>query len=182
MVPVLIVDDETHIRLLLKQILESMGLSCTLASTSDQARKHLKREQFHLILLDIRMPGESGLDLLRVLHTESPDTAVVMCSVVDDPDMAREALDLGAYGYIIKPFESNEVLINVVNALRQRELELENRIHRQNLEKLIVERTADIRESEGRFRSLVETMMDGLAVIDEDGLLTYVNDRFCEML
>ncbi len=196
MTPVLVVDDEAHICLLLKQMLEPRGFSCTLASTVEEARVELAEQNFDLIILDIRMPDESGLELLKHVRENRPDTAVVMCSVVDDPEVAKTALNCGAYGYIIKPFESNEVMINVVNALRRRQLELENRLHRQNLEAIIDERTADLRRaiaeleaaqgelliSEERYRTLVETMREALGENDENGVLTYVNPRFCEML
>ncbi len=66
---------------------------------------------------------------------------------MDDPQTAATASGLGAYGYVVKPFESNELLIAADNALRRRELELENRVHRQHLELLVAERTEDLMET-----------------------------------
>ena len=82
------------------------------------------------------MPGTSGLELAPSIARHFPDTPVVMVTGVDDPDVARQAMACGAYGYIIKPFEPNELLIGVMNALRRRELELENRQHKERLESL----------------------------------------------
>ena len=101
---------------------------------------------------------------------------------MSDPSVAHATLELGAYGYVPKPFGPNELMIQVTNALRRRELEIENRRHREELEKQVSQRTADLAESENSCRGLMETMSEGLATIDEKGRLTYVNDRLCEML
>jgi putative two-component system response regulator len=76
-----------------------------------------------------------------------------MVTGLDDPQLANIALEIGAYGYIIKPFEANEVLINVANALRRRRLEIENKSHREKLEQTVLERTSALRQA---IRSLEE--------------------------
>ena len=115
--------------------------TCQLAANAAEARTLLKGQNFDLILCDVKMPGESGIDFIRHLLSEYPETAAIMITAVDDPEVAERALEIGAYGYIIKPFNANELLINVSNALRRRKLEIENRRHRKNLEKLVSERT-----------------------------------------
>jgi len=182
MANVLIVDDEFEIRILLKELLAAQGLSPTLASNTTEARQALAQQSFELVLLDIRMPGESGLEFLEQIHNEVPDTAFIMVSVISDAEVAKLALRLGAYGYISKPFDRNEILINVASALRRRELEIEKRTRLEDLEQAVAEKTAFLTESEKRFRTLVEGMREGLAVVDERGRLTYVNDSFCQML
>lgn len=142
MAHILIVDDDDLIRRVLGKLLKRTGHSHLLAASAEQARALLRQHTFDLILSDVNMPGESGIDLVRDVVAEYPDTAVVMVSGVDDPQMAETALEIGAYGYILKPFESNEILIQIANALRRRSLELENRSHRQHLEQLVAERTA----------------------------------------
>jgi putative two-component system response regulator len=118
-----------------------------MAADATEARRHLQAQEFALILCDVNMPGESGLDLVRHVLREYPLTAAVMVTGLDDPQLAGIALEHGAYGYIIKPFESNEVLINVANALRRRRLEMENQAHRDHLEQTVLERTAALREA-----------------------------------
>ena len=81
-----------------------------------------------------------------------------------------------------KPFDSNELLIQVNNALRRRTLEVENARHRAKLETLVNERTAALLESEQKYRSLVETMTEGVTTLDARGRLTYVNQTFCDLL
>jgi len=70
-----------------------------------------------------------------------------MVTGLDSPLLANAALEMGAFGYIIKPFESNEVLINVANALRRRRLEMENRLHRENLEDVVRTRTMALQQA-----------------------------------
>jgi len=89
---------------------------------------------FELILCDVAMPGESGIDFIRYVADEYPDTATMMVTAVDDPEIAETALEVGIYGYMIKPFNANEVIINVRNSLRRRELEIADRAYRRNLE------------------------------------------------
>jgi len=182
MAAILIVDDEHYVRLAVKRILENAGFSCTTASDTAEARACLKERSFDLILSDINMPGESGLELLKHVKAEHPDWAVIMMTVIDDPSVADKAMDLGAYDYITKPFESNELVIHVNNALRRRDLEMENLAHREKLEFLVQKRTAALLESEKRYRRLVEKMNEGLASIDRDNRFILVNRRLCEML
>ena len=147
MTKILIIDDEEPIRELLGQILEKNGYACTLAANAAQARECLKKQDFELVVSDIRMPGESGLDLIRYVLAEHPDTAALMVSALDNSSTAETALEIGAYGYIIKPFDSRGVLISVSNALRRRQLEIDNRAYRENLEQMVQERTAALKKN-----------------------------------
>jgi putative two-component system response regulator len=142
---ILIVDDEEPIRRMLSRLLERHGYVCKVACDASEARRQLEGHAFALILCDVNMPGESGLDLIRRVLREYPHTAAVMVTGLDDPQLAGIALEHGAYGYIVKPFESNEVIINVSNALRRRRLEIENQAHREHLEQTVLERTAALR-------------------------------------
>ena len=144
---ILIVDDDHSIRRLLSRLLESNGYRCTLAADAAEARAHITQEKFELILCDLNMPGESGMDFTRYALVKYPDTAVVMVTAMDDPGFFATALEIGAYGYIIKPFKLNEVMINVTNAIRRRKLEIENRTYRKELEELVLERTEDLHDT-----------------------------------
>lgn len=144
---ILVVDDEAPIQRMLGRLLEQCGYSCTLASNAKEARQCLADQEFALILCDVNMPGESGLDLVKHVLSEYPHTAAVMVTGLDNPELAAVALELGAYGYILKPFETNEILINVANALRRRRLEIENRAHRERLELTVIERTSALRKA-----------------------------------
>ncbi len=144
---VLIIDDEEPIRRLLGYMLQSHGYETVLASDAREARLRLAETSFALMLCDVNMPGESGMDLVRSVLRQHPHTAAIMVTGLDSPVLANAALDMGAFGYIIKPFESNEVLINVANALRRRRLEMENRLHRENLEDVVRTRTMALQQA-----------------------------------
>ena len=144
MTRILIVDDEEPIRQLLEEILERKGYECTHAANAAEAREHLKGQKFELVISDIKMPGESGLDFIKYVLAEYPDTATLMVTVMGEPSTAEEALEMGVYGYVIKPFEPNQILISVSNALRRRELERRERSYQKDLEKLVHERTAEL--------------------------------------
>ena len=144
---ILVVDDEESIRKLLARLLGAQGYECLTAESAAEARRLLAENAIALVLSDVNMPGESGFDFAHEVHLDYPDTAVVLVTGVDDRRFAEAALAGGAYGYILKPFKANELLINVVNALRRRALELENRNNRDRLEQIVLERTGALRET-----------------------------------
>ncbi|MDO9567505.1 MAG: response regulator [Candidatus Desulfaltia sp.] len=146
MTNILVVDDEESIRYLLSQALSIGGYKCTLAADAAEARKFLKNQNFELILCDVTMPGESGIDFIRYVAAEYTETAIIMVTALDDPEIAETALESGIYGYIIKPFNVNGVIINIRNSLRRRELEIADRTYRGNLEHEVEERTAELQE------------------------------------
>ena len=144
---ILIVDDEEPIRRLLGYLLEPHGYKVALAGEAREARQRMESGSYALVLCDVNMPGESGMDLIRHILTQYPTTAVIMITGLDSPVLANAALDMGAFGYVIKPFEANEVLINVANALRRRRLEIENAMHRENLEEVVRTRTIALQQA-----------------------------------
>jgi putative two-component system response regulator len=117
---ILIVDDEEPIRRSLVRLLDRVGFECATAADAAEARQLLTREQFDLMLCDVTMPGESGFSLLAHAHQEHPDLAVLMVTAVDSPSTTEPALRHGAYGCILKPFDTNVILINIVGALNRR--------------------------------------------------------------
>jgi PAS domain S-box-containing protein len=196
MASILIVDDEEQGRRLLARVLERGGHDSRQAASAAEARTLLRNQSFELILCDVCMPGESGLDLIRDVLTQSPEIAVVMASAHDDPEVVQTALDVGAYGYVLKPFKNNEILIDVSNALRRRSLEIENRAHLQRLEQKVLERTQTLedtverlrlaervaRESEERFRKIFDEGPLGMATVARDYRFVRVNNILCKML
>jgi YesN/AraC family two-component response regulator len=123
---ILIVDDEEAVRRAMRRILERHH-PVDDAPSVEEARRKLAAERFELVLCDITMPGTSGLELAQLVAGDAPDTVLVMVTGVDDPEIAAQALGMGVYGYLVKPFTPNEILITVETALRRRTLELERR-------------------------------------------------------
>ena len=173
---VLIVDDEEPIRRLLSRMLEMNNHSCTMATDAAEARALLEKREFELIISDINMPGESGLDLVQFVLSEYQDIAAIMLTAVDDAMVAEKAIEVGVYDYIIKPFERNELIISVTNSLRRRELEITNRRYRQDLESMVAERTAKLREA---MEGIIQAM--SLAVESRDPYTAGHQQRVAEL-
>jgi putative two-component system response regulator len=135
---ILVVDDEESIRTLVVRVLKRAGYNNLMtAASADEAINLLAKVTVELVLTDMQMPGGSGLELLNHIHENIPGVATLMVTVIDDPALAHSALLLGSYGYIIKPFRQSELLIGVSNALRRRELEIENQTQRVHLEESV---------------------------------------------
>ena len=141
---ILIVDDDETVRSMLARMLGRHSYGCESVANGAEARDALARAPFDLVLCDLNMPGESGLELVEYVGAEYPETATIMVTGADDSDIAEKALELGTYGYVIKPFYNNELLINIANALRRRRLELESLKHRTSLETAVRERTSEL--------------------------------------
>lgn len=144
---VLVVDDEPGICRTIIAALASENFKGTEAHSFTEAWDRLKEQPFELLLADIRMQGGSGMELLRAVSTAYPDMAVVMVTAISDRHLAIQALHDGAYGYLTKPFSLNELLIHVINALHRRELEIQSRMRRDELEAIVREKTQDVRRS-----------------------------------
>ncbi|MCD6415267.1 MAG: response regulator [Planctomycetes bacterium] len=144
---ILVVDDELSVTRVVSRWLSAQGYECERAADGQEALEALRRREFALLLTDIMMPGISGMELLEQAKEQFPRTAVIMLTAVEDRDTATRAVELGAYGYIIKPFEQNEVLINVTNALKRRSLEILRDQYEEQLEGTVQERTAEVRLS-----------------------------------
>jgi putative two-component system response regulator len=141
---ILIVDDERYVRDVVRRLLERAGYVCTTAENGFHARRHLTTRAFELIVCDLQMPGESGLDVIAHVRRSYPDTAAIMVTGVDDEQLAGQALTLGAYGYVVKPFSPTDLAIQVLNALRRRELEIAQRHERERLEQMVEARTGEL--------------------------------------
>jgi putative two-component system response regulator len=143
----LIVDDDEALRRWEERIVREEGYSCDGAADANAVREHLRRRSYQLALLDINMPGESGMHLLSHIRRDHPETAVVMVTGEDSAKLATTAIEHGAYGYLVKPVGSGELLINVANALHRRRRELENGRLVQRLRATVEERTCKLEEA-----------------------------------
>ncbi|NTV13940.1 MAG: response regulator [Desulfobulbaceae bacterium] len=144
---ILIVDDEENVRILVGRIVAGEGYAYETAASAAEALDKLAGDAYSLMVSDINMPGQDGISLLRTVRHKYPDLAVIMVTAVDNRITAKETLAMGAYGYVIKPFDRNALVINIVNALRRRELEIDSRHHSEELEALVQQRTAELWES-----------------------------------
>ena len=143
----LIVDDEEALAKLMARTLRSRGFESDVALTAAQARQFFESTDYSLALLDVRLPDESGYGLLQELRHKWPDTAVVMISGVDDPELGKAALEHGAYSYLVKPVGATQLYLVVVNSLQRRTLELDHRANLQRLEGMLDERADQMRRA-----------------------------------
>jgi putative two-component system response regulator len=145
---IMVVDDEPSIRHLVSRLLEKQGYDCQACASAVEAIKKIDAGACDLVVSDIMMPDMTGIELLAQIKKAYPDIAFIMLTAIDDQETAVRTLQLGAFGYVIKPFENNELTINVVNALRRRELEMERNRYAQKLEGEVLARTAEIRSTQ----------------------------------
>ena len=141
---ILCVDDDEQVRSYISRILAASGHDCVSVGSTEAAREILDERTFAVVLCDIGLPGSSGLDLVAELGRTHPEVATVVVTGQNDPDVAETALQLGAYGYLTKPFEANQLLIDVTNALRRREHESGQRLYESELEATVEARTGQL--------------------------------------
>ena len=110
-------------RALLRTLLERRGHTCREAADAREARRLLDECPAELLLCDVTLGAESGLDLVRELRGTHPEAAALMISGIEEPDVWEAALELGCYGYLTKPIPESALAIGVANALRRRQLE-----------------------------------------------------------
>jgi putative two-component system response regulator len=145
---ILMVDDEPSICHMVSRLLEKQGYACNTCEGATEAIAKIEAGAYELVICDIMMPGMTGIELLARIKKTHPDMAFIMLTGIDDHETAVRTLDLGAFGYVIKPFETNELLINIVNSLRRRELEMERNQYENRLEQEVRARTAEIRATQ----------------------------------
>ncbi|MDQ2943744.1 MAG: fused response regulator/phosphatase [Candidatus Dormibacteraeota bacterium] len=143
----LIVDDEEALAKSMARTLRSRGFESDIALTAAEARTRFEVTEYALALLDVRLPDESGYGLLGELRSGRPDTAVVMISGVDDPELGKAALEHGAYSYLVKPVGATQLYLMVVNTLQRRSLEMDHRANLQRLESMLDERADQMRRA-----------------------------------
>ena len=143
---VLVVDDEDGIRQALHRFLTRLGYRVLQASSGAEALDRQATEQPHVMLSDIRMPNMSGVELVPKALAADSDLAIIMLTAIDEPRTAIECLKLGAYDYLIKPVDLDELELSLQGALRQRQLEVDRRELEQWLAREVAVRTRDLEE------------------------------------
>jgi putative two-component system response regulator len=160
----LIVDDEDAIRRVLRLKLSREGYRCEEADNAEQTLNMLETSPIALVILDIKMPGKSGIELLPEIKSGFPDTAVIMATAVNDIDVAVQCLKQGADDYLCKPFNLEEISLAVQRALEKRRLQLELREYQQYLEEKIEEQVMKMRKL---FLGAIEALVSALEAKDK---------------
>ncbi len=116
---ILIVDDDRRIRSLLQKFLSENGYRTSIAGDAKEARQHLESLEFDLIVLDVMMPGETGMELTKDLRTKANAVPILLLTALADVDHRIEGLQTGADDYLPKPFDPQELLLRINNILRR---------------------------------------------------------------
>lgn len=142
----LLVDDHAGVRTSVARGLAASGLECRQAASGLEAMERIEAFEPDVVISDIRMPGMDGVALLRRLREHHPDVAVIMVTGVDDVATAVGCLQLGAYDYIVKPFQVEHLRARVLQAVERRRLVLENRRYQEHLAELVQQQALRIEE------------------------------------
>src|SRR5436853_5606455 len=170
---ILVVDDEETIREIVCSMLTSAKYECRQAGSGMEALALLDSgEEFELMLSDLMMADLDGIGLLERTKERFPDMPVVMVTAVHDISVALAAIRNGAYDYLLKPFEREQLLATVRRAMENRRLKLENRAYQTNLETLVAARTEQLRkamvELERSYDITLEALGDALDLKDRE--------------
>ena len=166
---ILLVDDETEITSILSELFESK-YDCTTAGSAEEALRLLDGEDHQLVISDITMPGMSGLELIPHVHRCWPNSVVVMISGMQTMESAIDALRLGAFDYVMKPFDLRQVEAVVKRALDHQELIVAKQRYENHLEELVEQRTAQLDKAlnslEEAYRSTLKALTAALETRD----------------
>ena len=159
---ILVVYDESSIRNSLGRRLEMKGYAPILAGNGEEALKRVSEQEFEVVILDIMMPGLSGLDVLRRIQTDQPETSVIMFTAMSDMSTAVNVMKLGAYDYVTKPFNLDDILLRVEKARERRMLLLERKDYQTRLEGEVAEKTAHLENKMREVNALNEMIQSRL--------------------
>jgi PAS domain S-box-containing protein len=180
---ILIVDDQDANVRLLEQMLSDGGYTCVASTMNPREVRDLYRENRHdLILLDLQMPGMDGFQVLQALKEIETNGYLPVLVITAQPGHKLRALQAGAKDFVSKPFDLVEVQTRIYNMLEVRLLYKKLQNYNKELEQTVAERTAELRESEARFRRLTELASDWYWEQDEKGHFTKVYGPVLEML
>lgn len=170
-VKLLLVDDEPRLLASLKELLRDRGFILEFAENGVEAIEHLSRAAFDLVILDLRLPDISGHDIMDFMNARNIDASIIITSGDRGIDAAIGALKRGAYDYLRKPYNSEELLRTIDNALQQRQLRFENKKIALQLER-----------SESKYRYLVDSSPDIIYTLDHKGCFSFINDQVRHLL
>ncbi|MDX6532045.1 MAG: cyclic di-GMP phosphodiesterase [Blastocatellia bacterium] len=167
----LIVDDEVEVRGVLHDLL-SDSYECAEASSAEEALNQLRATDFELVISDITMSGMTGLEMIPHVKVVSPDTVIVMISGMQTIESAINALRLGAFDYLMKPFDLRQAEAAVARALEHHELVVAKRRYENHLEELVDQRTAELDQAldslENAYRSTLRALTAALETRDAE--------------
>lgn len=161
---ILVVDDEHEVAKVFARSLERIGYQTAFAFSANDAMKCMENQRFHVMLTDINMPHARGDELLRIALKADPDLAVLMITAVQDVTSAVECLKNGAYDYMVKPVPMADLYARIEKAIERRNIILENRRYKTQLERKVHEQTEQIRRM---YQNSLEALIEILEAKEE---------------
>ncbi|MBA7670496.1 DNA-binding transcriptional regulator NtrC [subsurface metagenome] len=152
---VLVVDDEQTVRDVLKRTLEEAGYEVVTAGSGLEALERVCEQEIGVVLLDIKMPGMTGLEVLGKLTVDWPEICVIMVTAVADVQTAVKVMNLGAYDYITKPFNLDDVLLKMRRAIEKRDFQLRDKLLMQELQQSV---KGQAERMQSQFEELVHSL------------------------
>jgi len=174
----LVADDEPQLRSLLRVYFESQGWEVTCASSGSEALKLLEKAPFDVILTDVKMPGASGLEVLKAVRSRVPHGQVILMTGYRNLKAAIEAVNSGAFAYIEKPFSLTDLRERVNEALKAKKQSEAKEQERHALEMLVEKKEEEISLLKERSKIIFDEMPARIALVDERGLLKDANQGF----
>jgi putative nucleotidyltransferase with HDIG domain len=156
------VDDEEAIREVVSTMLESKGYHCTAVSNGRAAQEFVRKQTPDLVLSDMIMPEMDGIRLLEWLRNFDPEIPVIMVTAIHDISTALEAIRRGAYDYILKPFEKDQLFHGVGRALQHRRLVIENRNYQVSLQQQVDDKTAQLQTAFAQLEQSYDDTLEAL--------------------
>ncbi|WP_051309308.1 ATP-binding protein [Desulfogranum japonicum] len=170
---ILVVDDDVAVRNVCARFLQSIGHKYEMCVDVISAKKALAEKNYDLLITDLRMPGDSGVELIRHAKSLYPTLGIVVMTGHGTPEMEDEIVELGVEGYIIKPLSRDALLITVKNALKQTDLTKERIAYEFELEEIIKQRT-------GKLQAILDNLSAGLVLIDKNLTILEINRKMRE--
>jgi len=168
---ILVVDDDPVVLKSLKDLLAIRGYNSSTAIGGQEAICQLNQNEYDLVLLDLHMPYVSGHDVMAHINTNKIETSVIIVSGETSFEAAKDACTQGAYDFLRKPYATDELMITINNALKEKRLQKQNLFMQQQLS-----------ESERLHRYIVNTSPDIIYILDQDGYFTFINERIESLL
>ncbi len=153
---VLVADDEQTVRKLLQRILEEVGYNVVTATNGLEVLEQVSMLEVDVVLLDIKMPEMSGMEALAKLTADWPEICVIMVTALADAQTAIKAMKLGAYDYITKPFNQDDLVLTMRRAIEKRDFQLKN-------QRFMLELQQSVKEQAERMHSQFNELVQSLA-------------------
>ncbi len=186
MAKILVIDDEKILRKRMKSLLELDGYETFTAGNGEESLEIFRKENPEIVLVDIKLPGIAGIEVLRQIKEEEKDTEVIMITGHAGIDSTIEALKIGAFGYLQKPLDYDELEIEIKKALKKQEIQKKLAEHVHNLEEAVEEKKRelnrrmqaeeDLKQSDEKHQNLVKFANVGI-IAAEEGKIVQVNKR-----